>query len=385
MKNKLDIGGVMMPPAGWLVMAGIIIAGIRGASARADDTIKSFVIADGGGAVITEDSDSDAVTNQRNHKIVIRQIDAGSDNADTRPVTWLGVSSEDVPEALSEQLGLKHGEGMVINYVSKDSPAARAGLRKNDVLVGFDDQMLVDPAQLRKLVRMHAEGDTVKIAFCRGGKKQTVTAKLEKKALTDSMPQLGQSVHDLQVSLSGLDGAKDSMKEQMDALALARSMAKAGVDKERMKIELQQTMEQTRKAIQDAIRNSHDTADASRALRSASRELEKLAGKGVAVGDDTTVVVTSEGKQARSMVQSDDTGSYVIVADPKKRLTVHDKQGKLLFDGPVESAGDRERVPKKIWAKVKPMLSQMDRGEIQFDTPAAPATPANPPADSEKP
>jgi S1-C subfamily serine protease len=36
--------------------------------------------------------------------------------------------------------------------VAPDSPAAKAGLEKNDVLAELEGQLLVVPAQLRKLV-----------------------------------------------------------------------------------------------------------------------------------------------------------------------------------------------------------------------------------------
>ena len=41
----------------------------------------------------------------------------------------------------------------------------KSGLRKNDVLVQFEDQALVHPAQLRKLVRVRKSGDVVKLAI----------------------------------------------------------------------------------------------------------------------------------------------------------------------------------------------------------------------------
>src|ERR1017187_8909979 len=46
-----------------------------------------------------------------------------------------------------------------------ETPAAKVELKKNDVLVEFEGQMLVDPIQLRKLVQMHPDGDSVKITF----------------------------------------------------------------------------------------------------------------------------------------------------------------------------------------------------------------------------
>ena len=88
---------------------------------------------------------------------------------------------DETTETLASQLDIKPGEGLVVSYVSSNSPAGAAGLRKNDVLVELDGQMLVDPAQLRKLVQMHAAGDSVNVTFYRAGKKQSATAKLAKK------------------------------------------------------------------------------------------------------------------------------------------------------------------------------------------------------------
>src|SRR5262245_6332485 len=72
-------------------------------------------------------------------------------------VTWLGVYAEEVSEALSSQLGLSSGEGLLVTYVAADSPASKAGLQKNDVLVGLRDQLLVHPSQLIKLIRAQKE------------------------------------------------------------------------------------------------------------------------------------------------------------------------------------------------------------------------------------
>ena len=91
---------------------------------------------------------------------------------------WLGVSIEEGSEALASQLGLPPGAGLVVIYVAPDSPAAKAGLQKNDVLAKLDGQLLVVPAQLRKLIQVHKQGDTVELVFYRAGKKQTVSATL---------------------------------------------------------------------------------------------------------------------------------------------------------------------------------------------------------------
>jgi len=55
------------------------------------------------------------------------------------------------------------------------------------------------------------------------------------------------------------------------------------------------------------------------------------------------------------------------LANPKKRLTIHDQVGKLLFDGEIESEDQQEKVSPELWLKVKPMLEQM--GPVESDEP----------------
>ena len=52
--------------------------------------------------------------------------------------SWLGVGVEEASEALQSQLGLAPRVGLLVTYVTSDSPAAKAGLEKNDVLVEFE-------------------------------------------------------------------------------------------------------------------------------------------------------------------------------------------------------------------------------------------------------
>src|SRR5262249_17419321 len=50
------------------------------------------------------------------------------------PVTYLGIETSQVPDVVSEQLGLAKGLGLVVEYVEPNSPAASAGIQQNDIL-----------------------------------------------------------------------------------------------------------------------------------------------------------------------------------------------------------------------------------------------------------
>ena len=92
------------------------------------------------------------------------------------PKTWLGVVLNEVPAAVASQLPLDPGTGLIVEYVTPDSPAAKAGLQRHDVLVRLGDQVLIAPKQFQTLVANRKAGDTVEIAFLRKGQPQTATA-----------------------------------------------------------------------------------------------------------------------------------------------------------------------------------------------------------------
>ena len=51
---------------------------------------------------------------------------------------WLGVAIQPVTPEVADSLGLKKPEGALVATVTEDSPAAKAGVRQGDVVLGFD-------------------------------------------------------------------------------------------------------------------------------------------------------------------------------------------------------------------------------------------------------
>src|SRR5713226_5783273 len=102
------------------------------------------------------------------------------------PVTFLGVETSEVPSVVSEQLGLAKGFGLVVDYVVPDGPAAAAGVQQNDILKMLNDQILINPNQLSKLVRSFSEGTNVTLTVLRKGQEQKISVKLTKKQVPES-------------------------------------------------------------------------------------------------------------------------------------------------------------------------------------------------------
>ena len=91
---------------------------------------------------------------------------------------WIGIAMEPVQDVVRAQLSLAPGEGIVIGHVALESPAAKAGLQPNDILLRFEDQILVEPGQLRKLIAMKKPGDTVKLTVLRKGERKDANVTL---------------------------------------------------------------------------------------------------------------------------------------------------------------------------------------------------------------
>lgn len=96
---------------------------------------------------------------------------------DAKPKTFLGVETSRAGKVLSSQLGLPGGAGLVVARVVPETGAAEV-LKKHDILIKFEDQLLFNSDQLGGLVQSKEPGATVELTIMRGGEKRVVTATL---------------------------------------------------------------------------------------------------------------------------------------------------------------------------------------------------------------
>lgn len=94
---------------------------------------------------------------------------------DTEPVKadepkyWLGVGLAGADDVLRSQLGVAAGEGLVVTGVEEDSPAAKAGVMANDLLVKLDGQPLKSIEELSAQLQ-EIKDKSVAIELLRRGK-----------------------------------------------------------------------------------------------------------------------------------------------------------------------------------------------------------------------
>jgi serine protease Do len=90
----------------------------------------------------------------------------------------LGVSIQEVNQALADSFGLKKLQGALVSSVEKGSPAERAGLEPGDVIVGFNGREINRSSDLPAQVAAVAPGTSAKLDVIRKGAPKTLTVSI---------------------------------------------------------------------------------------------------------------------------------------------------------------------------------------------------------------
>ncbi len=92
----------------------------------------------------------------------------------------LGVSVNPVTEDLAISLKLKSTDGAIVTRVEKDSPAAKAGLKRNDVITKVGGVRLENDRRLYRLIADAEIGKPLEIVYTRKRKQKTTEAVIER-------------------------------------------------------------------------------------------------------------------------------------------------------------------------------------------------------------
>jgi serine protease Do len=241
------------------------------------------------------------------------------------PMTYLGVETSQVPPVVSEQLGLGKGLGLVVDYVQPNSPAATAGVQQNDILKMLNDQILIEPSQLRKLLQTFPDGTEVTLTVLRKGQEQKLTVKLARKEVPQRHNLFPGGNHDWHWDFDETGDLGDQMQDLKEQLKEQLGDAQRGI-------------------IRGAVTQAHEAAR--RAKDDARRAADELR---IFSEDNGALKASRIDLGKAQIVFSDEKGELKLEnVDGKKLLTAKDRQGKLLFSGPVETEEDLAKVPADV-------------------------------------
>src|SRR5574341_213043 len=87
---------------------------------------------------------------------------------------WLGVYIQRLTPDMAESLGVAGKKGALVADVTKEGPAAKAGIRSGDVIVKFDGKAVSDEHELPQAVASTKVGKKVDVVVLREGKEFTI-------------------------------------------------------------------------------------------------------------------------------------------------------------------------------------------------------------------
>lgn len=98
-----------------------------------------------------------------------KEAPIGADAAGEKSPAWLGVSVEATGEDLMRHLGLE--QGVSLQAVVPDSPAAKAGLEVHDIITKVGDKAVGTMEDLRTAIQNHQAGEEVELAVIQKGRR----------------------------------------------------------------------------------------------------------------------------------------------------------------------------------------------------------------------
>lgn len=133
--------------------------------------------------------------------------------------SWLGVRVDELDREAADSLGLDEVRGARVLEVLDDSPAAEAGLRDDDVIVGFDGEDVRSAAELVRLVRETPQGREVELRVVRAGSSRTLRVTMREREGPGFSFGTGPGMRHMEMRVPELDAARmERLREHMGRL-----------------------------------------------------------------------------------------------------------------------------------------------------------------------
>jgi len=129
--------------------------------------------------------------------------------------SYLGVYLEEVTADRARELKLSNERGAIVMKVVEGSPAEKAGLKENDVIVSFNGRRVDTVRELQRLLAETPAGRNVQFETIRGGGHHTIQATLTKRS-----PEVAWAHGDDSLFRQNLAQSEEAMKRSQDALKL---------------------------------------------------------------------------------------------------------------------------------------------------------------------
>ena len=256
----------------------------------------------------------------------------------------LGIVPGTVPQAVVAQLELSGFPGVLVTKVMPDSPAAKAGLQENDVIIKRGDISLSGPRSVTEALSEKVPGDKITAVFYRKGKRETADVTLDGGTLSAeeilaaqgdprTQPRVVPSVRRQAVPPAGMAARPSLPQRILDMQQMMDDFLRdSAIDDSRM---------------DDIIGRMNLTPGAAQMLRSL-QNLHQM--------PMPPMGKVSGGGQSTSSVRMSDANGTIVVSSSSQAGTpvpVTDSAGKVLYSGPYNTPEEKEAVPEAVRERLK--------------------------------
>ena len=165
---------------------------------------------------------------------------------------WLGVGIQPLTPELAKKFGVTENEGVLVNEVFEKDPAAVAGIKPGDIIIGIDGAVVDSPNKLSRLIGTLTPGATAHIDIVRDLRRMTIHVPLIERhdaPITAALPQakteikLGLDVQDLTAGLAEQFNLRETKgvlitKVETGSLAQAEGLREGDLIKEVNRIDV---------------------------------------------------------------------------------------------------------------------------------------------------
>ncbi len=151
--------------------------------------------------------------------------------AEEETIGYLGVTTEELSEAMMTALDLEHG--LLIKDVVENSPAKKAGLETGDIILEIDGNKITNYPALKELVAAKPD-EKVKILINRSGKKYTKEAKLGVRAKPKFSIQM--ELPDFEEIKKLMSQGTEQLKQELERLKEEIEKIKEEIEKLKKKV-----------------------------------------------------------------------------------------------------------------------------------------------------
>jgi len=114
---------------------------------------------------------------------------------------YLGVEITDIETGVGEFYGAENDRGAMVMKVREGSPAEKAGIKVDDIVVELEGESVVGATELMNRVAVHKPGTEVSLVVLRDGKRKKITVTLDTRPESGELASGGESTAEEQVGL----------------------------------------------------------------------------------------------------------------------------------------------------------------------------------------